>query len=107
MDASKKIIMSHRQWDSWLAMVKQTATIRQLWKYIDLDVDDPLLFEQPPAPKPQDVNPTASRVTDLNADDRELFTLLVQQHTLEIDAWSEKRQSNEVTARVHLFNHSD
>lgn len=91
MDGPKKIILtSHRQWDAWLAMVKQMATIHQLWQYIDPDVENPPPFESPLPPRPQDVNASASRITDLNSEERDLYKLLIQQHALEVDAWSGK-----------------
>ncbi|KAL1974701.1 hypothetical protein VTN31DRAFT_4905 [Thermomyces dupontii] len=87
------ILSSHRQWDDWFSGVWYFATIHEIWKYVDPNVEDPPALVEPAPPTPGDIRPGAVRRSQLSEGEREDLQQRVFEYEFQHRDWADKAQA--------------
>jgi hypothetical protein len=79
-------------WDEWFFLVRSKTQDGDVEKFIDLNsAIEPPQLREPAKPMPNDIKPTATSLTDLTSDQRDLFRLLRDGYKSDLSRYERKR----------------
>ena len=72
------ILSSSADWEEWLEIVKTKALSGEVWDYVNPQTPKAILpaLTQPVIPRPADVKDSATRLLELDIDEKEELSLL-------------------------------
>lgn len=92
------ILHTQDQWEPWIQQVKQRAADTNIWSTIDPDRTTPPEFMQKPKiPKYFGVKPGASRLSDLERDEKNDFRSLQETYRVEDTEWVRETNALQLT----------
>jgi hypothetical protein len=91
--AATTILDDSRDWVQWYSIIKNTAKIRGVFDYVDVEKKTlPLQPTEPVCPTIQSVKETATSYGGLTADQKEEYRFLVQLYRTEMDQYKSKKK---------------
>ena len=95
------ILYTHDQWELWIQQVRQRAADSNIWDTIDPDrATPPEFIHKPRIPRYADVKPGATRLSELDQEEKDDFRSLQETYRVEDTEWV--RESNALQS-IHQF----
>jgi len=87
------VLTSQKDWDEWVEIIKSIAIASNIWNLIDPNTANPLTLEEPPAPKPTNVNSAKTIFSTLDEDEKEELRELRREHKRELNLYDRQKQA--------------
>ena len=88
-------------WDEWIEVIKTSAIASDIWNLVNPAIANPSTLEEPPAPKPTDVNPRKTTFSALDEDEKEELRELQRERKRNLSQYGRRKQAL-ATLRVRI-----
>lgn len=87
------LLTSQKDWDEWIEVIKTSAITSDIWNLVNPAIANPPTLEEPPAPKPTDVNPRKTTFSALDEDEKEELRELQRERKRNLNQYDRRKQA--------------
>lgn len=87
------VLTSQKDWDEWIEVIKTSAIASDIWNLVNPSIPNPSTLEEPPAPKPTDVNPQKTTFSALDEDEKEELRELQRERKRNLNRYDRRKQA--------------
>jgi len=87
------VLTSQKDWDEWIEVIKTSAIASDIWYLVNPDIANPPTLEEPPAPKPIDINPQKTTFSALDEDEKEELRELQRERKRNLNRYDRRKQA--------------